>query len=57
MFSNLTGWHLLLVLAVVVLVFGATRLPALAKGIGSSMRIFRSEVRGGRDDADAAVDD
>lgn len=49
MFANLTGWHLLIVLAVVLLLFGATRLPALSKSIGQSMRIFRNETKGLRD--------
>ncbi|HEV7184607.1 MAG: Sec-independent protein translocase subunit TatA [Actinomycetales bacterium] len=44
MFGNLTGWHLLLILAVVLLLFGAPKLPGLAKSIGQSMRIFKGEV-------------
>ncbi|RLP77799.1 twin-arginine translocase TatA/TatE family subunit [Mycetocola tolaasinivorans] len=46
-----SGWHLLIILAVVVLLFGATKLPALAKGIGQSIRIFRSEVDQPKKDA------
>lgn len=45
MFANFTGWHALIILAVVVLLFGATKLPALAKGVGQSMRIFKKELR------------
>lgn len=45
MIGNLSGWHLLIVLAVVVLLFGATRLPALAKSMGQSMRIFKGEMK------------
>ena len=33
------------VLAVVLLLFGATRLPALARSIGQSTKIFREEVK------------
>ncbi|QNE35801.1 twin-arginine translocase TatA/TatE family subunit [Leifsonia shinshuensis] len=44
MLANLGGWHLLVILAVVLLLFGATRLPALSKGLGQSIRIFRTEV-------------
>ncbi|GHF05312.1 twin-arginine translocase TatA/TatE family subunit [Pseudolysinimonas yzui] len=47
MLGNLSGWHLLIVLAVVLLLFGATRLPNLAKGVGQSLRIFRSEMKAG----------
>jgi sec-independent protein translocase protein TatA len=46
-FGNaLTGWHLVIVLVVVVLLFGATRLPALAGSIGKSIRILRKESKG-----------
>lgn len=46
MFGNLfQGWHLLIVLAVILLIFGAPKLPGLARSLGQSMRIFRSEVR------------
>ena len=46
MLGNAFGWpHLLLILAVILLVFGAARLPALAKGIGQSMKIFRKEIK------------
>ena len=44
MLQNLTGWHALAVLAVVILVFGATKLPALARSLGQSLRILRTEV-------------
>lgn len=50
MFSNLNGWHLLIVLAVVLLLFGAPKLPGLARSLGQSMRIFRSEVKQMKDD-------
>jgi len=45
MLGNLTGWHLLMILAVILLLFGATRLPALSRSLGQSMRIFKSETR------------
>ncbi|WP_363367043.1 MULTISPECIES: twin-arginine translocase TatA/TatE family subunit [unclassified Microbacterium] len=44
MLQNLTGWHALIILAIVVLVFGAAKLPALARSVGQSMRILKSEV-------------
>jgi sec-independent protein translocase protein TatA len=40
-----SGWHLIVILAIVVLLFGATRLPGVAKAIGQSMRIFKKEVK------------
>lgn len=57
MFANLTGWHALIVVAVVVLLFGATKLPALARGVGQSVRILQKEVRGGHRDEQPLPDD
>jgi sec-independent protein translocase protein TatA len=52
MFGNAFGWpHLLLILAVVLLLFGAAKLPALAKSVGQSMKVFRKEMKTD-DDAD-----
>jgi sec-independent protein translocase protein TatA len=52
--GNLSGWHLLIIVAVVVLLFGATRLPALSKGIGQSVRIFRAEIKTTKPDESSA---
>ncbi|NEN06159.1 twin-arginine translocase TatA/TatE family subunit [Diaminobutyricibacter tongyongensis] len=53
MFGNLTGWHLLVILAIVLLLFGAPKLPGLAKSLGQSMRIFRGEVKAMKEDDSA----
>ncbi|MGH3921160.1 MAG: Sec-independent protein translocase subunit TatA [Pseudonocardiaceae bacterium] len=45
---NLGGWELLILLAVLVLLFGATKLPAAARAIGQSMRILKAETKGMR---------
>ncbi|MFD6397218.1 Sec-independent protein translocase subunit TatA [Nocardia sp. NPDC060249] len=48
-------WHWLIVAAVFVLFFGAKRMPDAARGLGRSLRIFKSEVSQMQsDDADAA---
>jgi len=44
MLGNLTGLHLLIILGIVILLFGATKLPALAKGLGQSINIFKKEM-------------
>ncbi|MBF4578146.1 twin-arginine translocase TatA/TatE family subunit [Frigoribacterium sp. VKM Ac-2530] len=44
MLGNLTGWHLIIILAIILLLFGAPKLPALAKSIAQSMRIFKNEI-------------
>lgn len=43
MLQNLTGWHALIILAIVVLIFGAAKLPALARSLGQSVRILKAE--------------
>jgi sec-independent protein translocase protein TatA len=43
------GWELLLILAVVVLLFGAKKLPDLARNSGQALRIFKAETKGLRD--------
>lgn len=52
MLGGLTGWHLLIILAVILLLFGAPKLPALAKSVGQSMRIFKGEVKEMKKDGD-----
>lgn len=42
---NLGGPEILLIIAVLVLLFGATRLPKMAAGLGEALRIFKKEVR------------
>lgn len=48
-----SGWHVLIILVVVLLLFGATRLPALAKSVGQSVKILRKES--GRGDGAASA--
>ena len=50
--ANLGTTELLLILAVVVLLFGATKLPELARGSGRALRIFKAETKGLTDDDD-----
>jgi len=45
MLSNLTGWHFLIILVVILLLFGAPKLPGLARSLGQSMKIFKNEIK------------
>lgn len=45
MMANLSGWHFLIILAVLLFLFGATKLPALARSLGQSAKIFKNEVK------------
>jgi sec-independent protein translocase protein TatA len=42
--------ELLIILVVLVLLFGATKLPELARGSGRALRIFKAETKGLVDD-------
>ena len=45
MLAGLTGVHLLIIVAAVVLLFGATKLPIFAKSLGQTVKVLRSELR------------
>ena len=50
-FGNAFGWpHLIVILVIILLLFGAPKLPGLAKSIGQSMRIFRGEMKTMKDE-------
>ncbi|MHB1686232.1 MAG: Sec-independent protein translocase subunit TatA/TatB [Ignavibacteriaceae bacterium] len=44
MFGNLGSTEILLIVLVVLLLFGAKRLPDIAKGIGKGIKDFKKEV-------------
>lgn len=46
MLSQLRGWEWLIIVALVLLLFGAKRLPDTARGLGRSLRIFKAETKG-----------
>ena len=46
MFSQLGAPEILIILGIVVLLFGAKKLPELARGAGQGLRIFKSEMKG-----------
>jgi sec-independent protein translocase protein TatA len=50
MWGNLTGVHLIILVLVVLVLFGATKLPIFAKGLGQSIKIFKKEMEDVRGD-------
>jgi sec-independent protein translocase protein TatA len=44
------GWEWLILLVVVMLLFGAKRLPEMAKAVGQSARVFKGEMKGMKSD-------
>jgi sec-independent protein translocase protein TatA len=49
-FANLRPIEILLILVVILLLFGARRLPEMAKSIGQSVREFRKGIKDMKDD-------
>lgn len=56
MLQGLTGWHFLIILAVILLLFGAAKLPALAKSMGQSARVFKGEMKAMKDEDSSKTD-
>jgi sec-independent protein translocase protein TatA len=48
--GGLRPWHVIVVVVVLVLLFGAKRLPDAARSLGRSMRILKAEARGLQED-------
>ena len=55
-FLNLGPWEILLVLIVVLVLFGAKRLPELARGLGLGINEFRDAVDSSKKEIMDAVD-
>jgi sec-independent protein translocase protein TatA len=55
MLDDLRGWPLIILVALVVVLFGSKRLPDAARGLGRSLRVFKAETRGLRDDEAATT--
>jgi sec-independent protein translocase protein TatA len=52
MFRQIGAPEILIVLAILVLLFGAKKLPELARGSGQALRIFKSEIDSTRHDGE-----
>ncbi|MEU3223390.1 Sec-independent protein translocase subunit TatA [Streptomyces sp. NPDC006976] len=51
--NGLEPWHLLIVALVVIMVFGSKKLPDMARSLGKSARILKSEAKAMKADAGA----
>jgi sec-independent protein translocase protein TatA len=47
------GWEWLIIIGVLLLLFGAKRLPDMARSIGQSARVFKGEMKGLKSDEEA----
>jgi sec-independent protein translocase protein TatA len=50
MFAMLNGWEVVAILGVVMVMFGAKKLPELARGLGEGIREFKKSSRETEDD-------
>ena len=57
MLRGLQGWHLIIVLVLFVVLFGAKKLPDSAKSIAKSLKIFKSEMKDGEPKGDTPKTD
>jgi sec-independent protein translocase protein TatA len=53
----LGGWEIILILAVVLILFGAKKLPELAKGLGTGIKEFKKATKEVTDEVQNAADD
>ena len=53
--SNLSGWELVLIFAVILLFFGAKRLPELSESLGKSLRRFKKATSEVEDEVRSAL--
>jgi len=51
--GNLGPWEILIIAGVIILLFGAKKMPEMARSLGKSMRIMKAETKGLRNDEDA----
>lgn len=47
---RLEGWHIVIIVVLAIVLFGAPKLPGLARSVGQSLRIFKSEVKQMKDE-------
>lgn len=50
------GWEWIIILVIVVLIWGAPKLPGMAKSLGQSIRIFRKEMKNMNEDKNSEKD-
>jgi len=54
-FSGLGGWEILLILLVLLIFFGAKKIPELARGLGKGIREFKDATKEIKDEIEEGV--
>lgn len=56
-FAWISGWEVVLILAVVLILFGAKRLPELARGLGQGLKEFKKATSEVTSDLQRAIEE
>lgn len=57
LFLNMGGYEILLIVLVILIFFGAKKIPELARGMGKGIREFKDATREITDELDSSVND
>ncbi len=57
MFGNLGASEIILIILVILILFGAKKIPELAQGLGKGMKEFKKAIREVEDDIKSVDDD
>ncbi|HAW52263.1 MAG TPA: twin-arginine translocase TatA/TatE family subunit [Flavobacteriales bacterium] len=49
-------WQVVIIIAIVILLFGAKKIPELMKGVGKGIREFKDATKEGSDDEDKNIE-
>ncbi len=56
-FGGLGGWEILLILMVLLIFFGAKKIPELARGLGKGIKEFKDATKEIKDEIEEGVKD
>ena len=55
MLAMLNGWEIVAILAIVLIIFGAKKLPELARGLGQGIKEFKKSSREIEDEVESSA--
>lgn len=55
--GRVSTWQIIVILVIILLLFGAPKLPELARSVGKSLRILKDETKSLASDGDDSKDD
>lgn len=54
---RIAPWHIIVLIIVILVVFGASRLPQIAESVGKSLKIFKRELKELKEDDEPTTAD